>query len=608
VRRAERVAEPAEREEAVVGVGALGEPGDEHRHEVPLDRGPTGDARREGADVRERALRVAEADRGEPGLGLAAREPEPARRQRRHRRQERAVEEPFVQAADPLPRGHPQCRQVAGGAGESRRAREHPQAVLVARHEVRAPQPGELQAVLEHPEDAVVARELGGLLAAHVPVLGQRREGRQGARLSDRLVARAVHELEQLHGELDVAQAARSELQLHVDLVGGDVLGDALAHALHGFHEAVAARARPHLGRDPRRVSFAELEVARERARLQQRLELPALGPPLVVLQVGVEGAHECAVLALGAEVRIDLPERRLDARFADDAHRDHGESRGDVEGARRRHRLLVGGCRDEDHVDIADVVELPGARLAHADDGQPGGGDLGCRIPARARRFALAAGDDASRDRDRRVEHGSGEIGESRRDGVDHLDRVGGAQVVGREFGEQAPVPHAHGLRRRLDERRARPGYGLGRRQEFGASRLHRARRRRIPLVHVELGGMPREEVGEATGRTDDTSEPRGGVGHGEQRRDAVGSAVAQAFDVGECRIGIGGATERLEQGLLLDAGRVTQSLECGGRPIEVEEPRASESAEGGRLPRHPPGQRISRLRSSSKGVTSER
>ena len=207
----------------------------------------------------------------------------------------------------------------------------------VARHEVRAAQPLELQPVLEHAEDAVVARELRGLLAADVAVLGEGRERGQRARLADRVIGRAVHELQQLHGELDVAQAARTELQLHVDLVGGDVLGDPLAHALHRLDEAVAARARPHLRAPRPRRSGAELEVAGERPRLEQRLELPALRPAVVVLEVRLERAHERAVLALGPQVRIDLPERRLDAGLGDHPHRDHREPGRDVERARRR-------------------------------------------------------------------------------------------------------------------------------------------------------------------------------------------------------------------------------------------------------------------------------
>ena len=83
-------------------------------------------------------------------------------------------------------------------------------------------------------------------------------------------------------------------------------------------------------------VLLAQLPVAGERPRLQQRLELPALRPPLVVRDVRVEAAHERAVLALGAQVRVDLPERRFEGELGDPLHGVHGEPRGDLDGRPR--------------------------------------------------------------------------------------------------------------------------------------------------------------------------------------------------------------------------------------------------------------------------------
>ena len=226
-------------------------------------------------DVRERPPRVAESDRREPRLGLLARELEAARGQRRHRRQQRSVEEALVQAAHALPGRLPEGGEVVGVAARPDERASARSSVRVARHEVGAAQPLELEPVLEHAEHPVVARELGRLLAADVAVLGEGRERGQRARLADRVVGRPVHELEQLHGELDVAQAAGPELQLHVDLVGRDVLGDPLAHALDRLDEAVAARTRPHLRRHARGVA-----LARARGRLRAGAPSAAPGTP----------------------------------------------------------------------------------------------------------------------------------------------------------------------------------------------------------------------------------------------------------------------------------------------------------------------------------------
>ena len=317
--RAERVAQPAEREQPEVGVGAVGEPRDEHRHEVALDGGTPAHAGGECGDVCECAARVVESDRREPSLGLLARELEFGGGKGGDRRQQRPVEESLVQPAHALSGALPHGLEFSGVAAESRRPGEHAQTALVARHQVRASQSIELHAMLEHAQDAVVARELGGLLTADVAAFGECREGGQRAGLVDRVVGRTVHELQQLHGELDVAKPSGSELDLHVDLVGGDVLGDPLAHALHRLDESLATRTRPDLGRHAGRVACAEFGIAGERPRLEQRLELPALRPPVVVLQVRLERAYEGAVLSLGAQVRVDLPQRRLDAGFGDE-------------------------------------------------------------------------------------------------------------------------------------------------------------------------------------------------------------------------------------------------------------------------------------------------
>src|SRR5690606_40685895 len=91
----------------------------------------------------------------------------------------------------------------------------------------------ELDAVLHEPQEAVVATELARLRPADVAALGESVERVEGRTLPDPVVHLAVHELQQLDRELDVAPTARSELELHDDLVGGEVLQHALPHPLH---------------------------------------------------------------------------------------------------------------------------------------------------------------------------------------------------------------------------------------------------------------------------------------------------------------------------------------------------------------------------------------
>ena len=192
----------------------------------------------------------------------------------------------------------------------------------------------QLHAVLEQPQHAIVAREGGCLGPADVALRHEGVERLERAALADAVVGEPVDELQQLDGELDVADAARAELELVRHVGRGDVLGDPLAHPLHAVDEVLARGARPDLRLHRRGVGPAERVVAGDRTRLEQRLELPALRPPVVVRQVRVERAHQRALLALRAQVGVDLPQRRLDLDARDAAHRLHGEAGGDVDDA----------------------------------------------------------------------------------------------------------------------------------------------------------------------------------------------------------------------------------------------------------------------------------
>ena len=163
--------------------------------------------------------------------------------------------------------------------------------------------------MLKQPQKPVVPRELGGLDPADVPLLGKRAEGAERGDLAHRGVGLPVHQLEQLDGELDVAQSARPELELHVEFIHGDVLRHALAHALHRVDEVLPGCTGPHLGRDAVDIALPEFEVPGQWAGFQEGLELPTLRPAVVVGEVRLESAHQGAILALRPQVRVDLPE-----------------------------------------------------------------------------------------------------------------------------------------------------------------------------------------------------------------------------------------------------------------------------------------------------------
>ncbi len=155
-----------------------------------------------------------------------------------------------------------------------------------------------------------------------------------------------------------------------------------------------------------------------------------------------------------------------------DAAHRRHREPGRDL------HRALP----HEDHVDVADVVEFAGARLAHPDDRQPRGGDL------LGGRDGVAPGH-----LEGGVERGGGEIRQRGGHHVERAERVGLGQVEG---GEPHQVPAiAHPERRPggllavdAPHRGEQVGAILGRRQG-----MPQAVRQRGQLV-----GPAQQEVGE--------------------------------------------------------------------------------------------------------------
>ncbi len=171
---------------------------------------------------------------------------------------------------------------------------------------MRAAQPAELQQVLGAAQEPVGGAELVGVGPADVAARGQcGQRGQRGGR-AQRLVRAAVHQLQQLDGELDVAQAAGAELELAARHVLRQRGLHAAAHRLHVLDEVLPLRRLPDQRADLGDVALAQVQVAGGRAGLEQRLELPGLGPPVVVRQVAGQRADERALAAFRAQVRVD--------------------------------------------------------------------------------------------------------------------------------------------------------------------------------------------------------------------------------------------------------------------------------------------------------------
>ena len=269
--------------------------------------------------------------------------------------------------------------------------------------------------MLDRTQEAVRLYQRLAVRAAHVAALRQHPQSIQSGGRTQRLVTAAVHQLQQLHGELDVTQAARAALDLPVPFVRPYAVDDAPPHRPYVLDRLRALRGMPDQRTQDGQPLLAERDVAGRRTGLEQRLKLPRPGPPLVIGLVRGQCPHQRAPATLGPQVGVHRP-RGLAA---------------DLHHARRDHlrlgQILILGA-DEDDVDITDIVEFPATAFTHGDDGQPG------RPPA----FGLS---EAQRDTHRRV-------GQPGQPGHRHLD-VHRERQVGRGHLQQCAAVRGAQLRR---------------------------------------------------------------------------------------------------------------------------------------------------------------
>ena len=213
-----------------------------------------------------------------------------------------------MQRQDAARRRAPLLKDLVGLL-HAERAGDAAQVGRLCGNEVRAAEPLQLDAVLQHPLEPVGRIQLRAVGASHVAVADERQEAVEGAAQAHTLVTASVHELQELHRELGVAQATGTQLDLTVGLARRDQRDHAFAHRLAFGDEGVVAGDVPDVAPHHVHEGVRESRVACHRARLEHRLELPVLGPLLVVGGVRRQGSHQRTVLAFGAKVGVELPD-----------------------------------------------------------------------------------------------------------------------------------------------------------------------------------------------------------------------------------------------------------------------------------------------------------
>ena len=222
----------------------------------------------------------------------------------------------------------------------------------------------------------------------------------------------------------------------------------------------------------------------RRRPGLEQRLELPRLGPPVPVRLVRGERADERPVAALRAQVGVDA-----EAACATTSIRRRAI----------RSQLVRIALADEHHVDVAGVVQLAAAELAHAD-----------RRPAAARRHATRRRAAVEHVGGERRDRGDGDLDSGSRSSRSRaairsssrsFQRTSSSTVAPRDWrppveGSRAPTPRRGASRRQRDSFRLAPVTATAAAASIG-------------VVGEELGGVRLGDDAGARGRVGSPSVP---------------------------------------------------------------------------------------------------
>ena len=253
---------------------------------------------------------------------------------------------------------------VAQRAGEPRARR------VVLRNAVGLALLLHLDAVLRASQEPVGLEQRVRVLARQHAGLRQRLQRALGGAAAQLRDASAVQQLVRLRDELDVADAARADLQVEVAAGAARLLLDPLLHVLDASHARNVHRRGVEDGVERADDAPAELEVAGHGPRLHEGGLLPGRRPRLVVGLERDARHHQRAAAALGPQVEVDAVQEAASVGLGDAASEVASEAGEVLLG--RQVRGAVGQVpgrlgRTLEHVDEIDVgreVELLGAEL----------------------------------------------------------------------------------------------------------------------------------------------------------------------------------------------------------------------------------------------------
>ena len=417
------------------------------------------------------------------------------------------------------------------------------QLLLVVGQPVRLQVEQQLQTVLGLAQEAVGIVEDAVLLVGEAAGALQGLQGQQRVALAHLGQVAAVEELQELDGELDVADAAAAGL----DLGGADAaLAGLLLDAPFQRLDLVDLGERQIFAVDERldglEEALAQGEVAGRRADLDERLPLPGAAEGVVVGQGAGQRPGQRAAVALRPQAQVDAVGQAAVGVGRQQAHHLADDLGEELVVADAGDALAAGGAVllvDEHQVDVAAVVQLLAAELAEGED------DAGDGPAGRGAGLAVALADVAQGGGQGDLQ---GHVGGARDVAGDLFERPVADDVVGADAEE---LPLAEAAKDAQDGRVLVGGVHLG--LELG---LHLGRAGAAPqrhAQHVEVVGVGGEQVAERLADAEQLQQDFQGAGAVfEQQRQQLGAGRLgeEALQVVQRHVGVGAARQQPAEG----------------------------------------------------------
>ena len=592
--RARRGHEPLELVQSLVGIGALPQRLEQHgKHGVEgaahgLRVGHEGPALEDEAEILARPVRIGEAGGLERGVGGDARSGFPGR----GRRGEELGEGLVHAMGDAAVLGLEAATRLDGGQGRAEPSREPPEGGRVFRQGVRLELVEDLQSMLDGPEEDQRLAEKASERLRQVAALGQAEDGAQAVPLAQPGIVARVEELEGLHEELDLADAAHPQLDVTaLDALGAEGPVDLGLHAAHRGHDVGIHPGAEDEGADEIEEARGHAGVSRAEARLDESLPLPELRPLLEVGAVAGEREDDTAHAPFRTQAQVH-PEGIALVRDRLERFHEGARPRREVVAVRDASLLAARGeavvAVDEDEVDVGRVVELVAAELAHADDRESRGrAVLRARLSESPPQVLLRPPPrrgQADIGHARQLFRGHGEVGVTQdvaagdaqeltvletAQGIPPRFRPGeGARALGEARGQLVgePLPH----RARLEEPREKGGTApqrVGEKLAGAADPRHEVKRARVTAEQPEqrgtlaLGGQALEVV-----------ERHVGIGRLRHLLEETGKERRQQLGIpriGRHRVQVGEGPARFAEAEALELGKRLTVTGRGGQEV---------------------------------------